>query len=284
MEVVRKQSQVWIETRAAFRDMPKWTRDALAEFFAPLRAILAFFGRFKATRKRVPARRDFGAGHVLFEVKPSISTSDSADEQEVKEITAAYLSRVVGALPTELRTPFVLRYVEDRSVEEVASMLDISEADVRVRTSRAKALLRAAVGDSYPVRWRVSRGGEPTVWRLDESLNRVVATGDVKEQWRSYQAALDQLDAYNQAAKVARLIKSYRDHTHLYELLQVTRDAAFASSAASTWRLWLLSRQLASGDSETSAEVTKQVDSELRRRRALLEALADVEGGVTSKK
>jgi len=51
----------------------------------------------------------------------------------------------IDALPEAFRTVFMLRAVEELSVEEVASALALPEATVRTRFFRARALLRAAL-------------------------------------------------------------------------------------------------------------------------------------------
>lgn len=57
----------------------------------------------------------------------------------------ALLERKLDALPESYRVVFVLRSVEDLSVEETAHSLDIPAGTVRSRYSRAKALLREAL-------------------------------------------------------------------------------------------------------------------------------------------
>lgn len=57
----------------------------------------------------------------------------------------ALLEAKLDALPFDLRTVFVMRSVEDMSVEEVARCLDMPEATVRSRHFRARALLREAL-------------------------------------------------------------------------------------------------------------------------------------------
>lgn len=51
----------------------------------------------------------------------------------------------IDALPEGYRTVFMLRGVEELSVEEVAAALDLPEATVRTRFFRARGLLRAAM-------------------------------------------------------------------------------------------------------------------------------------------
>jgi RNA polymerase sigma-70 factor (ECF subfamily) len=51
----------------------------------------------------------------------------------------------IDKLPTAFRTVFVLRAVEELTVEETAATLDIPEATVRTRYFRARAMLREAL-------------------------------------------------------------------------------------------------------------------------------------------
>ena len=55
------------------------------------------------------------------------------------------LERRIGALPDIYRAVFVLRAVEEMSVEETAAALMLPEATVRTRFFRARALLRGAL-------------------------------------------------------------------------------------------------------------------------------------------
>ena len=55
------------------------------------------------------------------------------------------LERRIDALPEAYRTVFVLRAVEELSVEETAAVLGIPEATVRSRFFRARSLLREAL-------------------------------------------------------------------------------------------------------------------------------------------
>lgn len=57
----------------------------------------------------------------------------------------AILERRIDELPVAFRTVFVLREVEELSVEETAACLSIPSATVRTRLFRARALLREAL-------------------------------------------------------------------------------------------------------------------------------------------
>jgi RNA polymerase sigma-70 factor (ECF subfamily) len=58
------------------------------------------------------------------------------------------LWRLVRELPEQQRFAVVLYYVEDRSVAEVADILQCSEGSVKTHLSRARAALARALGDS----------------------------------------------------------------------------------------------------------------------------------------
>ncbi|MEU3407184.1 SigE family RNA polymerase sigma factor [Streptomyces sp. NPDC006670] len=58
------------------------------------------------------------------------------------------LLQALGQLAPKDRAVLVLRYWEDRSVEETAEAMDVSSAAVRTRTSRALTRLRGQLGGS----------------------------------------------------------------------------------------------------------------------------------------
>ena len=77
---------------------------------------------------------------------------DVADEKSESPTSAALraevrriLERRIDALPVAFRTVFVMREVEDMTVEETAACLSIPAATVRTRLFRARALLREAL-------------------------------------------------------------------------------------------------------------------------------------------
>lgn len=120
-------------------------------------------------RLRRQARRD--------NIVPMVSM-DAAEEQEQaampsKESEApdqalgraelrAVLERKLDQLPEAFRTVFVLRCVEELSVEETAQCLNIPEATVRSRHFRARSMLRESLAQDIDVAERdlFSFGGE----------------------------------------------------------------------------------------------------------------------------
>ena len=61
----------------------------------------------------------------------------------------ALLMRKIDELPEQFRIAFVLREVEEQSVEEAAAILDLPPATVRSRAFRARALLREALAREF---------------------------------------------------------------------------------------------------------------------------------------
>jgi RNA polymerase sigma-70 factor (ECF subfamily) len=58
------------------------------------------------------------------------------------------LERKIDALPLAFRTAFVLREVEEMTMEEAAECLSVPPATVRTRVFRARALLRASLAEA----------------------------------------------------------------------------------------------------------------------------------------
>lgn len=84
-----------------------------------------------------------GSGDAPLEVEDrrAASPSDITFRAEVRRI----LERRIDELPLAFRTVFVMRDVQDMSVQETADALGIPEATVRTRLFRARALLREAL-------------------------------------------------------------------------------------------------------------------------------------------
>lgn len=59
------------------------------------------------------------------------------------------LEQAIRALPEKYRMVFVMRELEDLSVAETKACLDISEANVKVRLNRAKAILKKSLSSYY---------------------------------------------------------------------------------------------------------------------------------------
>ncbi len=71
--------------------------------------------------------------------------SESPSASVIRAETRRMLERRIDELPVAFRTVFVMREVEEMSVEETARCLSISPATVRTRLFRARALLRESL-------------------------------------------------------------------------------------------------------------------------------------------
>jgi RNA polymerase sigma-70 factor (ECF subfamily) len=72
---------------------------------------------------------------------PAIGPEGLASGAQMRRL----LERRIDALPDLYRAVFVMRAVEDMSVEETAAALDLAPATVRIRFFRARALLRSGL-------------------------------------------------------------------------------------------------------------------------------------------
>jgi RNA polymerase sigma-70 factor (ECF subfamily) len=82
------------------------------------------------------------------DAQPSPGTPETA---MVRTELRHLIERKIDALPESYRTVFVLREVEDLTVEETAAALGIPEATVRSRLFRAKARLREALAQELDI-------------------------------------------------------------------------------------------------------------------------------------
>ena len=117
------------------------TRIVVNESYARLRK------RAGATVIALPEGTDMSA-----EIDPAWrAPADEPDRLALRGEVRRLLERHIDALPEQFRTAFVLREVEELSVEEVADALGIPPATVRTRAHRARALLRAALAHDIDV-------------------------------------------------------------------------------------------------------------------------------------
>jgi RNA polymerase sigma-70 factor, ECF subfamily len=100
-------------------------------------------------RLRRDARRDnvipMAGEFDVSEMEIADSASEQPEAAAMRSQMRALLERHVDQLPDGLRAVFVLRAVEDLSVQEVAECLGLSEVAVRSRHFRARSLLREAL-------------------------------------------------------------------------------------------------------------------------------------------
>jgi len=74
---------------------------------------------------------------------PTMLESEVTDKAEIGRLLAA-----LSELPETLRLPLVLRVDEDLSYSEIAQILECTHAAVKMRISRARAMLAAMMEDT----------------------------------------------------------------------------------------------------------------------------------------
>ena len=94
-------------------------------------------------RTRTAEIVDLHASAVTEEV--AVKKEEQPESLAARKELRGLLESKIDALPEVFRTVFILRGVEEFSVEETAAALEIPEATVRTRFFRARSLLREAL-------------------------------------------------------------------------------------------------------------------------------------------
>ncbi|MEZ0171614.1 RNA polymerase sigma factor [Microvirga sp. TS319] len=121
-------------------------------------------------------RMEDGQARVLMFSGPSNSTDpeDDAGRAQLRRM----LERAVDGLPPDFRSVFMMREIEEMSIEETASQLGINPATVKTRLHRARLLLRRALAaqlvstlkDAFPFDGqRCARIAERVMRRLEQA-------------------------------------------------------------------------------------------------------------------
>jgi RNA polymerase sigma-70 factor (ECF subfamily) len=98
-----------------------------------------------------------------------MSDGPAPDQDAARAEMRTIIEARIDALPDNYRAVFVLRALEEMTVEETAAVLEIPEATVRTRLFRARALLREALARE------VDRGLEDAFRFAGERCDRIVA-------------------------------------------------------------------------------------------------------------
>jgi RNA polymerase sigma-70 factor (ECF subfamily) len=105
-------------------------------------------------RKRRAASRDVVTPFDLAQRSGAegwASSADGPESEAIRHELVALIERRVDELPEAYRMVFVLRALEELSVEETAALLAIPEATVRSRYFRARGILREALARELDV-------------------------------------------------------------------------------------------------------------------------------------
>ena len=135
---------------AAYRGIASFRGRAKLSTWLARIVINEAYGRLRKRKRAVVVpfdaiqRRDDGERNPEEEIMPG-DTVEQPDAAAMRAELRRMLERRIDALPDQFRTVFVLRDVEEMSVDETAECLDVPAATVRTRAFRARALLREAL-------------------------------------------------------------------------------------------------------------------------------------------
>ena len=140
--------------RAILRDDAEAEEAVQDAYLKAYRALGSFRGesklstwlvRIAANEALVRHRRNARAAPL--ELDPELPAAESAGPENGAQLSElrSVLEARIDALPDAYRAVFMLRGVEEFSVEETAAVLGIPEATVRTRFFRARGLLRASM-------------------------------------------------------------------------------------------------------------------------------------------
>jgi RNA polymerase sigma-70 factor (ECF subfamily) len=113
------------------------------------------------------------------EIMNTPTDRDAPDEALGRAEMRALIERKLDELPEVFRTVFILRCVEELSVEETAQCLGVPEATVRTRHFRARSLLREALAQEMDLAERDVFSFDGA--RCDRIVERVLARLNASE-------------------------------------------------------------------------------------------------------
>jgi RNA polymerase sigma-70 factor (ECF subfamily) len=136
----------------AYRSIAQFRGDAKLFTWLSRLVLNECFARMRRDARRqnvLPMLHDCPDDEQLSSIMDTLNAHhhNAPDQAAARAEIRALLERKLDALPSGFRTVFMLRSVEEMSVEETAKCLDIPEATVRSRHFRAKQLLRESLAN-----------------------------------------------------------------------------------------------------------------------------------------
>jgi RNA polymerase sigma-70 factor (ECF subfamily) len=131
---------------AAWRGIGAFREQARLSTWLTRIVINAAYARLRRTPAATVLSLDtLPQGALDVQESPMSPTAEQPDDVAMRAQLRQLLERRIDALPEQYRTVFILRDVEELSVEETAACLAIPDATVRSRAFRARALLRESL-------------------------------------------------------------------------------------------------------------------------------------------
>ncbi|CAL61655.1 putative RNA polymerase sigma factor [Herminiimonas arsenicoxydans] len=134
----------------AYRNIEKFRGESALSTWLTRIVINEAIGRSRKSRRRAEIIRldsdnTSPLEYEVAEVNMNEATTEQPESAALRAEARRMLERQIDALPDVFRTVFVLRALEEMSVEEVSRCLDVPEATVRSRFFRARGMLREAL-------------------------------------------------------------------------------------------------------------------------------------------
>ncbi len=137
----------------AYRGIGKFRDDAKLSTWLVRIVVNESLGRLRKRSRRAdvipldgdPGGRESEPESEMAQMPSSAPAPESPERAALRAQTRRLLESKIDALPDTFRSVFVLRALEELTVEETAEVLAIPEATVRSRFFRAKSLLREAL-------------------------------------------------------------------------------------------------------------------------------------------
>lgn len=161
-ELMRKYNQRLYRVGKAYLDEDADVEDAMQEAYVKAYQNLASFGQraqFGTWLTRIMIneclraieRKKRAQHHMQQKEHPMSAVEKTTPESEsMNRELGRYLEKSILALPEKYRVVFMLREVEQFSIEEASEALEISTGNVKARLSRAKEMLRSSLMQMYP--------------------------------------------------------------------------------------------------------------------------------------
>lgn len=132
----------------AYRSLSRFRGDASLSTWLTRIVVNEAIARLRKTTRRakvISLDCDMEYAPRTSEPEAAAERSDQPDQTAMRAEARRLIERKIDDLPEAFRTVFVLRVLEEMSVEDVAAALGIPEATVRTRHFRARSMLREAL-------------------------------------------------------------------------------------------------------------------------------------------
>lgn len=136
----------------AYRAMDRYRGESSLSTWLTRIVVNEAIARSRKTSRRAEIIRldgDSAPEYTSMEADMDDISIEQPEQAAIRAQARSLLERKIDALPETFRTVFVLRAVEELTVEETASCLGIPDATVRTRFFRARSMLRESLSREF---------------------------------------------------------------------------------------------------------------------------------------